>query len=331
MYHCPVLRGMAVHNQRQLEAALAAEPASPHLLIDLAREAVLANCHRAPAGVIPAGQWLAFLRRVYRTALERCPRSLVARFNSIRVMLHFGTPDLVSEALALLDETLALPPDHWQVEVMEDVFPWDFFPQFFNYRRYFDRVTEHLMEGTPVHPDLCGLMRASLHAYRGFYPAYHGVYSQSLDDFQAAAALDPDFPYFQLWYAEQLLLRGLPEDLQAACSLLRELAESSLVFLEASEMLERTGGQPAELARRTARAREVLDVDRSIAIPKLRPDLREAERKRPAPERVLQRLDALHTELDRLRDRIRAMESSKFWRLRKAWFRLKCRLGLAKR
>jgi hypothetical protein len=321
LYHSPVLRGMAVHNHRQLQAALNTEPDSPHVLIDLARESVLASCHRAEAGLIPVPQWLAFLRKVYRTACERFPHSLVARFNYIRVMLHFGTPELVSEVLPLLDETLDLPPDHWQIDIMEDVFPWDFFPQFFNYRSYFDRVTAHLMEGAPAEADLCRLILASLHAYRGFYPAYHGFYSQSLDDYQAAAALDPDFPYFRLRHAEQLLQRDLPKDRLAACRLLKELAGGSLVFLEASQILGNLGEPLDELTPRICRARQILEVYESVSVPNLRPDVRQAEQRQVIAQ---EQLDALRIERDDLRKQIRAMKSSKFWKVRQAWFRLKC-------
>ncbi len=321
LHHSPILKSIAVHNQRQLQTTLAMEPASPHVLIDLAREAVLANYHRAEAELIPVPQWLAFLRKVYREACARFPRSLVARFNFIRVMLHFGSPEQVREALHLLSETLDLPPEHWQIDVMEDVFPWDFFPQFFNYRGYFDRVTTHLMQDAPAEPDLCRLIRASLHAYRGFHPSSHGFYSQSLDDFQAAAALDPDFPYFRLWYAEQLLQRGLAEDHSTAGRILRELAGGSLVFLEALQMLENIGEPLNELAVRASRARDLLEVRDLITVPPLQP----IERKRRLER---EELELLRREREHLYRHIHAIESSKFWKIRQAWFAFKRRLHL---
>jgi hypothetical protein len=366
--HGPPLRAIAVENERHLQAVLATGPTSPHALIDLAREAVLANYHRARAGLIPVPEWLAYLSGVYRGALERFPGSLVARFNYLRVVLHFGTPEAVSEILPLLDETLGLPPGHWQIDVMEDVFPWDFFPQFFNYRGYFDRVTAHLAHGTSVEADLARLILASLHAYRGFYPSQHGFYSPSLDDYQAAAALDPDFPYFKLWYARQLLQRGLADDRLTAERLLRELARTSLVFLEAYGVLltshrqglkhrqqelnrlvargdsaraaqlrreidrRRAAWKQDELTRHIARVRQVLEVLESVAVPALRPDLRQAERKRalapPVPQEVLQMLCSLQGHVDQLHDTIRGMESSKFWKVRTAWVALKRCLGL---
>ncbi|HTU89319.1 MAG TPA: glycosyltransferase [Gemmataceae bacterium] len=322
--HCPVLRGMAIHNYWRLRSALTPEPASPHVYIDIARESVLGNCHRAEAGLVPVPKWLAYLCDLYRTARERFPRSLVVRFNGIRVMLHFGTPEIVSEALPLLDEVLSLPPDYWQIDVMEDVFPWDFFPQFFNYRGYFDRITQHLTQGHPVEPDLCRLILASLHAYRGFYPAFHGFYSQALDDYGAAAALDPDFPYFQLWYAEQLLQRGLREDKQPAYRLLRELASGSVVFREALEMLVQSGEADEDIARRASRIREILQIRESMAAPKLqlRPELQDIECERDKAWREWQNWK---DEREHLCNLIHGMESSKFWKLRQKWFKLKRR------
>jgi tetratricopeptide (TPR) repeat protein len=322
--YSPVLKSMAVHNHRQMQAALTPAPSSPHVYIDLARESVLGNCHRAEADLIPAHQWLEFVRKVYHTARERFPHSLVVRFNDIRVMLHYGTPKFVSEALDLLDETLRIPPNHWQIDAMEDVFPWDFFPQFFNYRGYFDRVTQHLMQGTPVETDLCRLILASLHAYRGFYPAQHGFYSQALDDFGAATALDPDFPFFQLWYADQLLRRGLPEDRLAARRLLLELADESILFREALKMLASNRTASDEIARRAARISEILTVrESSMAVPKLQPDSRHKEAERD--EAWLQ-WEEWSAERDYLYDLVQRMQSSKFWILRMAWVGLKNRL-----
>jgi hypothetical protein len=326
----PVLMSMAVHNQRHLQDALAREPVSAHAFIDLAREAVLANYHRAEAGRIPIWQWLAFLQKTYREACERFPRCLVARFNAIRVMLHFGFDEHVAEALTLLDETLHLPPSTWRIDAMEDVFPWDFFPQFFNYRVYFDRVTAHKMQGGEVEPELCRLILASLHAYRGFYPTYHGVYSQSLDDYRAAAALDADFPYYRLWYAEQLLQRNLDEDRREAASILLELADDSLVFQEAFALLNKWGGEVSSdtrwnaVARRADRAAEVVEMYESLAIPDLQPDPRKRRN-------VLREGQAWKEERVPLSRHSRAKTRSKFGKLRQVWFGLKRCLGLASR
>ncbi len=315
-----ILRNIAVHNYRRMQSALDSEP-SPHLHIDLARESVLVNYHWVEAELVPLHQWLAFLHDVYRTARERFPRSLVVRFNEIRVLLHFGTLKLVGEGLALLDETLRQPPNHWQIDVMEDVFPWDFFPQFFNYRAYFDRITQHLTQGVTVEEDLCRLILASLHAYRGFYPAYHGFYSQALDDYGAAAALDPDFPFFQLWYADQLLRRGLDEDREAAIDILHGLASGSLLLREALDWLARIGVAEDHLKQRAARLNEILHIyEHSMAVPRLRPDARAAEVER---DKVWLEWEHWPAERAYLHNLIHGMQSSKFWKIREAWIAIK--------
>src|SRR6185295_1874155 len=83
-------------------------------------------------------QVLAQALELYRIGLERFPQSLVIRFNAIRTALHFGEPAEVSAALKLGLETMEFPEDFWEIACEDDVFPWDFFGQFFNYREYFD-------------------------------------------------------------------------------------------------------------------------------------------------------------------------------------------------
>ncbi len=339
------LQALARENQQRLQADIARAPASPHALIDLAREAVLADCHRAGTGSNPVPECLASVSGVYRKAMERFPRSLVVRFNYLRVAFHLGTPEIASEVLPLLDETLGRPPQTWQVDAMEDVFPWDFFPAFFNYRGYFDRVTAHLAHSIPVGPDLCRLIRASLYGYRGLYRAREGFCPGSLDDFQAAADLDPDFPSFRLGYAHHLLRRGLPEDCHLAGRLLRELAESSLLFLEAFAALEQVHRR--ELCQRQERWTDLVRRRDSARAAALRQEIEAMQaqwQRDPLPCRIararaaLQKIEEVpvpplgtegsQVEIDRLRDTIRAMQSSKFWKARMAWFRLKACLGL---
>ena len=120
---------------------------------------------------------------------------------------------------------------------MEDVFPWDFFPQFFNYRDYFDLITRQITDGTDVRPELRRLLLASLNYYRGFHAPYLDFNGQALDYCRRAAALDPAFPYYQYHLAEEFLQRGLPEDDTEAVRLLRGLLSGSILLLEAFELL----------------------------------------------------------------------------------------------
>jgi hypothetical protein len=242
----PVLRAIAIRNQEQLQSVLQSTPASSHPFIDAARESVLVHYHRVKAGEEASDEWLTAVRGLYTRCQDTFPRSLVTRFNHIRVMLHFGPASVVSKGLELLEETLAYPEEHWQVDVMEDVFPWDFFPHFFNYRCYFDQITEHLAQNTDVAPILKRLILASLYSYRAFFPVSNGCYLRSLDDYRRAMELDPAFPYYTLWYSGQLMDRALPEDYARARSILTRLVQGCVPLLETIRLLQKLHEQQTE-------------------------------------------------------------------------------------
>jgi len=347
-----ILQKMGIYNDRRLREELNKETVSSHHYIDLARESVLYNYHRAIAHVIPVEEWLCSVAKIYKKGISAFPKSLVLRFNYIRIMLHFGSPEVVSEALDFLEDTLAAPASSWQIDVMEDVFPWDFCPTYFNYRRYFDLVTENLTQGSPVTSSLRDLMFASLFYCKGFYPTYQGYYSQSLDDFEKATQLDPDFPYYKLHYARELIERGLPEDYQKAESLLLDLGNSSILFMEAFELLEQI--QILQPSQNPKVRKLELTVDRikrqfqsieNFPEAPLNQDLKRRSRKQelmvrqpPTPTEpskpaepeptsaIAQRLERTK-QLQQLRVRVEAMESSKFWKLRTSWFKVKQSLG----
>lgn len=260
-----------LHNLAKWQPKLKNE-VTPHLSIDMMRELILDQAQRALGDpykvtgrnilkdvitllalmkqmifhVLSIGKRL-FLTRYYfllgkrlliprvlkicQADLKRFPDSLVLRFDLIRAMLHLGRPQDVTYALQLLEETINMPLSKWQIDVMEDVYPYDFCSTFFNYRKYLDLVTEHLMSGKPVQNDLARLILASLHYYLGHY-------SNSPDHFHLALQLDPDFPFYQLAYAHQLIKRGDPGDYDRAGRLLTRMAESSILFQEAYDLLQ---------------------------------------------------------------------------------------------
>ncbi|MEW6386053.1 MAG: hypothetical protein AB1491_00835 [Thermodesulfobacteriota bacterium] len=190
--------------------------------------------------------------KVYQAGLKQFPDSLVLRFDLIRGMLHLGRPQDVSYALELLEETINAPRSKWQIDVMEDVYPYDFCSSFFNYRKYFDLVTEHLMSGRPVQDDLARLILASLYYYLGHY-------SNSVDHFHRATQLDPDFPFYQLAYAHQLIKGGEPGDYDRAGRLLTRLAESSILFQEAFDLLKELDSQDLYTCPRMAELTAVIN------------------------------------------------------------------------
>jgi hypothetical protein len=235
--HSPLLKRIAHHCHNRLMKTIEAGPATSSPFIDTTRESVLYNYHRMRNGTGALGEWLCAVGRLYRRGLEAFPRSLPLRFNFIRVLLHFGGPRDQEEGLRLLSETLDEAPEHWTLDVMEDVFPWDFFPQLFNYRAYFDRITAHLTDGIDVVPDLRRLILASLSYYNGFFGPYGDFYPYSLDHFGRAAALDSEFPYYQFHFARELLHRGFPEDDAQAIPILGRLLQGSILFLHAFDLL----------------------------------------------------------------------------------------------
>lgn len=215
------------------EPRLASAP-TPHVAIDMARELVLEyaaasdNINGRPADE-PS---LARAFQLYRNGADRYPRSLVIRFNFVRAALHFGDPLTVTEALKLAQETLEQPSSHWTVDPMEDVFPWDFFPTHFDYRSYFDAVTNQVMGGPDASPSTVDLIRAALHNYLGHY-------DNQLSHREEAVALAPAFPYYKMRLALQLLQAGGSANYARAGSLLVELAEGSIVFQQAFDLLRK--------------------------------------------------------------------------------------------
>ncbi|MCP4677879.1 MAG: hypothetical protein GY854_20645, partial [Deltaproteobacteria bacterium] len=171
------------------------------------------------------------LLRLYRLGIKKYPESLVMRLNFVRVALHLGSPHHASEGLSLCKETLQKPETTWKIDAMEDVFPYDFFSQFFNYRAYFDSVTEHLKNGAHVEHTLICLIMASLHHYAGHYV-------DALPHFQAAVKLDPAFFRYKLSLARALLSIGDPQDRESAKKLLLGLADDSWLFGDAYRLLE---------------------------------------------------------------------------------------------
>lgn len=330
----PLLQRLARANRERFHLQASHHPESPRPLLDAVREHVLANYHQAigmPHILLP---WAEQVRASYREGLTRWPRSLVIRFNFVRTMLHFGTPDAVTEALELLEQTLGQPASFWILDVQEDVFPWDFFPLGFNYRRYFDGITEHLQRGGDVGPRLIRLIQASLHGYRGAWIWRHGQPAAALHDFQQAHWLDPEFSPYQFLLVQALLTRAWPEDLQTAWPLLRGLLRESMLQADTLDLLDKAaasiGPLPDDLvqsanAARTACAR--IEFQERPAFPNLQPDIRRANDRHGD---LVARLGEADEANARLRQRIAVMESSKFWLARTAWWRCKRWLGLGR-
>jgi tetratricopeptide (TPR) repeat protein len=227
-----VLQKMRQESLSRWEERLEKEE-TPRVLINMARELVLEYATSAPndSKSQETNGLLDNALRLYRAGVPRFPRSLPLRFNFIRTALHFGSPAVIAPGLQLAEETLRQPEFTWAIDVLEDVFPWDFFSTYFNYRDYLDLVTKNLVQGVPVQEDLTRLILASLHYYIG----------RSLRDLahlREAVILDPEFPFYKLFYAQELIKQKEAQKDEEASALLTCLMEESIAFKEAFELLE---------------------------------------------------------------------------------------------
>ena len=168
---------------------------------------------------------------LYWDAVDRHPDRLALRFNLIRSALHFGQPREVTAALRLAVETLAIPPGRWRVQPSDDVLPHDFAPGFFHFRAYTALLVDGVRTGLAAEPALVRLMLAAIHHYVGWY-------GSDPEQFAHAAALDPDFAPYRLSLVRVLLERRAPGDLEQALPLLAALADGTVVFPEALELVE---------------------------------------------------------------------------------------------
>lgn len=217
-----------------------------HHLIDLARERILRHADQTladPRSERSAQTAATSARssrpredfdqalRIYRIGLEHFPKSLVNRFNFIRCLCHFGTQAEVEEALALAESTVLEPRDGWQIDPRDDLFPYDFFSNMFNYREYCEAIVKNRRSATVGGQKYAALILASIHHYLSFYRA-------GVEHSDWTVSLDPSFPIYKYRYALKLAQRGQDQDYAKAGTLLMALSRNSLVFEEAYRLLD---------------------------------------------------------------------------------------------
>jgi hypothetical protein len=208
--------------------------ATASVLNDLAREQLLAHYHDHAN----ASKWLERVVVPLERALGQFPPALVPRFNLVRVLLHFGEPRDVRRALDLIDEALG-SASGWHLDPIDDVLPWDFCPEWFNYRRYFDVVTEGM--GTPdkAMPELVTVILASLNHYRARYADGHSAPRTQVELAAEAVRLDPGFPEYALYYCRLLLARGDETDLELVSTQVQQLMQHSARLVEILDIARR--------------------------------------------------------------------------------------------
>jgi hypothetical protein len=165
----------------------------------------------------------------YRSVVDRYPRNLVARFNLFRALLHLGTPDQQLQARTVLAETLAASAGGWDVDPADDILPYDFMPEWFNYRKYLDLVVDAHTGATDA-IRMGELILASLHHYRA-------VAERSLADARRAVELDAAFTPYRLTLGERLADADEHGAVARAAEILADLADGSNVGLRAYRLL----------------------------------------------------------------------------------------------
>ena len=166
--------------------------------------------------------------QLFDAALKRYPLSLALRFNIVRAAFHFGGETEIENAIAITKATLEADPRALTLEPLDDIMPWDFCQNFFNYRNYLQIVTEALRDKTDRTEELKALVLASLHYY-------FGRMADQPAHFEQAVALDPEFSAYRLWHAKTLRQSG---DAAQAIASLSEVVREMLYAPEAWSLIQ---------------------------------------------------------------------------------------------
>jgi hypothetical protein len=197
--------------------------------------------------------------RLFGTAIERFPQSLALRFNFIRSALHFGDPAEVENAVALAKATLDTSADNLQLDPMDDIMPWDFCQNFFNYRTYLQIATEAERDKADRNEELKALILASLHYY-------YGRMSGEMGHFTTAASLDPAFPVYRLWQARELDRQGDASSAEAAIPILAQVVEEITYGPEAWSLMQAIKKDHDLTIPREATLRKLIEKFESVSL-----------------------------------------------------------------
>lgn len=228
----PMVRRRSMQaNFRRLGAVMTRQP-SARLLVDMARELIceFAYYERKHDAGADERALLADALRLLEQGDRMFPRSLAVRFLYVRTLWHHGDSGQRLQALQLAADTVDADPTTWQLAPDDDVMPFDFHADCFNYRDCFDHLAA-AAKGAPVRSH--ALVRLVLAAIAGYVarqtdtPSWH----------ERVVALDPGFARYRLDLARCLLRRGDAGQRERGRQLLRELADGSCEFAAASRDL----------------------------------------------------------------------------------------------
>lgn len=251
-------------NFRHLGAVLARAP-SATTLVDMARELLCEfvfyeqkkQCERNERSYLADAIAL----------LEKCgrlwPDHLAARFLLVRALWHHGDAAQRMQALQLAHDAIEGDPARWRIGPRDDVMPFDFHADCFDYRHYLDLVAR-AEKGERV-PTI-DFVRPILAALAGYVARKTG--KPSLHEF--AVANDPSFARYRLDLAKALIARGGADGRTRARALLVELAAGSTELAPAAALLRREFGEAA--------LQECLDADSVRAVARMEVDTIDAAR-----------------------------------------------------
>jgi len=203
------------------------------------REILLAAAASAIARKEPdwdTGQVAPALDRLLKAVTE-VPNALVPAFNYIRGCLHFGTPKQKAEAIEHAIAMADRDEKFWRVTPLDDVYPYDFCSDHFNYRAYLDLVTSGIQpDGLSWRED--GASDFAGKAVRFLLAGLHHYLALVLDSAEHANCawnLDPDFPPYLLDFAARHAAIG--GDLCPLVPALTKLVRNSAFAPQAMEQL----------------------------------------------------------------------------------------------
>jgi hypothetical protein len=260
----PAVRRRSMQASFRRLGALAARRPYARTIVDMARELLCEHAfydQRDRAGPDERAL-LADATALLEQACRLFPDHLAARFLLVRTLWHHGDAKQRMRALQLAHDALEADVASWRIDPRDDVMPFDFHADCFDYRHYLELVAA-AEKGVPVEPEaLARLVLASLAGYvarKTDKPALHAL----------AVQLDPGFARYRLDLARCLLRRGGMAERRRALALLHELADGSAEFAAAARELLRAG---EALSVPTARALARLDggaIDAGLTVEQL--------------------------------------------------------------
>ena len=229
-----ILKEIYQANRAKLANIQKMDISSPETAINLTREIILFHYHKSLQNILFSPPWLREVEHIYQEAINQFPKSLILHFNLFRTRIHFGSPVKVSQAIKSALQILEKPLDHWEVSKWEDVFPYDIFDAYFNYRSYFDCLVTNLQaEKDSFNTKSIQLILASIHYYLG-------LYTREPRHLEGACFLDPAFAKYKMGYLRQGIsnnkkfLEG-----KTAKNILIELVLGTTEFLCADQLIQR--------------------------------------------------------------------------------------------